>query len=705
MNRLRGQASPYLLAHADDPVPWWPWGREAFDEATVRDLPVLVSIGYSACHWCHVMHHETFQDPVAATFLAERFVCVKVDREEHPDVDAVFMAALQAMRGQGGWPLTAVADSTGRPFFAATYLPPRDAPGIPSFTRVMRAIDDAWIHRRDVLLADASRLHEHLERAMAAPASPAAGPAVGTDGGTVTSAALEALERLYDERYGGFGGAPKFPNHGVLRWLSTLDDPRARAMAHGTLEAIARGGIVDPLSGGPARYAVDEAWRVPHFEKMLSDAAQLLPLWAEAAVAGGGDVHERAATSTFDFLEREMQLESGLYATALDADAPDGHGGWEEGAFYVWTGPAFDDVARRVPRGDLGVTEADVVAFARKSFDVHDVGPFEGRNVLRDAVDPGDAARHFGWPNHLGEVLRQRLVTALHAERDTRPRPARDEKVLTELQGLAIRGLARAGRQLRHAGMVEAAERVARATWETMWSPSDGLRRRAFDGAVGIAATLGDHAQFGLGLLELHHATGDVTYVHRACTIAREAMTRFAPSTGGFTSIDPRATGPLRVVPRNVLDGALPADTVAAAELTWRVARLLDDPAMEARAVAAVTPLEAVAHRHPDAVGTALTVLAAMRRPPVEVVVTGDDGEGGAWGGDALWSEVAKRPLDGVTLLRVRREADVAETVHGLTNGRFGASERVVAWPCHDRVCTRPIEDARDLAAWLDALR
>jgi uncharacterized protein YyaL (SSP411 family) len=686
MNALRDAASPYLLDHAGDPVDWRPWGEAAFEEARRRDLPVLVSIGYASCHWCHVMQRESFRDPELAAYLNERFVAVKVDREEHPDVDAVYMAALQALRGQGGWPLTAVTDGRGRTFFAGTYFPPLDRPGMPSFRRVLTAIADAWRDRRETLLADAERLDAHLRDGMAAPpvaAGPASPEAAPPD---VAGDALAALRSRFDARHGGFGEAPKFPPHAVLRWLELRPEPEAHALADATLRAIARGGISDPLAGGTARYAVDEAWRVPHFEKMLSDNVQLLPRWAEAWRRTGDATFLGAARATAAWLEAEMALPDGGFATALDADSEGEDGRHEEGAFYAWSGRAFDAAVE-------AVAGAEEVPFARAAFGVADVGPFEGRNVLRVAADAGELAERFSLAPEEAARRLERLRAALLAARAERPRPARDDKLLTGLQGLAIRGLARAGRLLDDRAMVDRARAVAEHVLATMVRPDGTLARRALGATVGIEARLEDHAWLGLGLLELHRADGDPRWLREAAARAEAVVERFAADDGGFLAADRDALGPLPMRPRTLTDAAVPADSVAAAELVWRIARLQDRPDWEARARDTVAPLAEAAGRHPEALGSVLALLDLMRAPPRELAVTGPDDAGG----EALWREVARRPLDAWIVQRAPEPADGP-----LVAGRTTVDGSAAAWACEGYACRLPVTEAEALAAMLD---
>jgi uncharacterized protein len=422
-NRLASATSPYLQQHRDNPVDWWEWGPEAFEEARRRHVPVLLSIGYAACHWCHVMAHESFEDPATAAVMNENFVSIKVDREERPDVDAVYMQATTAMTGQGGWPMTCVLDHDANPFFAGTYFPDRPRHGQPSFRQVLAAIAEAWRDRPEEVRRVAGSLREHLNQQAAA----AAGPIDAE----VLDAAVRTLAREFDEAAGGFGTAPKFPPSMVLEFLRRQVGPsggEARRMLDATLEAMARGGIHDQLGGGFARYATDRFWVVPHFEKMLYDNALLLGLYAR----WGTELGDRVARGTADFLLRELRTAEGGFASALDADSEG-----VEGRFYAWT-----------PAQLVEALGEDDGRWAAEVFEVTEEGAFEhGSSTLQLLRDPdgADAAR-------LVDV-RARLLAA----RANRVRPARDDKVVAAWNGLAITGLCDAGVLLEEPAYVTAA--------------------------------------------------------------------------------------------------------------------------------------------------------------------------------------------------------------------------------------------------------
>src|SRR4051795_13197053 len=413
-NHLAGATSPYLLQHAENPVDWWEWGPEAFEEARRLSKPLLISIGYAACHWCHVMAHESFEDPATAAQMNAGFVCVKVDREERPDVDAVYMTATQALTGSGGWPMTVFTTPDGAPFYCGTYFPPRPHPGMPAFRQVLDAVSDAWRNRREDLVTASSRIVEgissRLDLGAPTPLSP-----------DLLDGAVGALADRYDRSAGGFGGAPKFPPSMVLEFLlrahARRGDPNTLGMASRTVEAMARGGIYDQLAGGFARYSVDAGWVVPHFEKMLYDNALLLRVYLHLWRETGSALAERVVRETAGFLLRDLRTPEGGFASALDADAA-GH----EGLTYVWTPQQLVDV--------LGEEDGRGTAAV---FEVTEEGTFEGgASVLQLLADPQDGDRL--------RSVREKLLAA----RAQRPQPARDDKVVTAWNGLTVAALAEA---------------------------------------------------------------------------------------------------------------------------------------------------------------------------------------------------------------------------------------------------------------------
>nr|MBA2667938.1 thioredoxin domain-containing protein [Trueperaceae bacterium] len=612
-NRLAGSASPYLRQHAGNPVDWYPWGEEAFAAARARDVPVLVSVGYSACHWCHVMAHESFEDPLIAAVMNEGFVNVKVDREERPDVDAVYMHAVQALTGAGGWPMTVVTTPEGEPWFGGTYFPPDDRFGRPGFRRVLEALVQTWRERRNEVERSAVEITAHVARL-------AEGLGDGDPPSAATAlAALAALRAQEDRHHGGFGGAPKFPPHTALRWLleDAPDDgaePSADAMVLRALRAMVDGGIFDQLGGGFARYAVDATWTVPHFEKMLYDNALLLPVLARAAARHRDERLLEAARGTLDWLLRDLQQDGGAFASAYDADSEG-----EEGRFYTWT-PAEIDTA--LPGGDDR-------ALARALYGVQEVGQLEGRSVLVHRGFDHPAVRA-ALGDDAAEPERQearvrRVREALRVARERRPWPALDDKIVTSWNALAVRGLVDAAAHLPEADATrarEAAVRAADVVWERAW---DGERLRHLappGGDEGAVALLEDAATFGLAALTLHRATGDDRHLERALELAAVIERDFADPDGGFFTRRARDEQ-LVVRAKSVLDGPLPSEHGAASELLAWAAAWCDHAPWRALAEAGLEGAAALVGRHPTAGAAMLSAWARLEAPPREVVVAG----------------------------------------------------------------------------------
>jgi len=538
-NRLAGATSPYLLQHADNPVDWWEWGEAAFAEARRRDVPVLLSVGYAACHWCHVMAHESFEDEATAAQMNADFVCVKVDREERPDVDSVYMAATQALTGSGGWPMTVFTTPEGKPFYCGTYFPPRPTHGMPAFRQLLSAVTDAWRTRREELETAGARITEgissRLDLGTPAPLSAA-----------VLDGAVAALAGRHDERWGGFGGAPKFPPSMLLEFLlrqsARTGDAAALRMAHRTLEAMARGGIHDQLAGGFARYSVDAQWVVPHFEKMLYDNALLLRVYLHLWRATGEEWARRVADATAAFLVRDLGTPEGGFASALDADTAG-----VEGLTYVWT-----------PAELVEVLGEDDGRWAAELFEVTPAGTFEhGTSTLQLLRDPDDDARFAS--------VRERLGAA----RARRPQPARDDKVVTAWNGLAIAALAEHGVLTGTPSSVDAARRAAELLAGVHWV--DGrLRRASRDGVAGApAGVLEDYGDLAEGLLALHQATGEGRWLELAGDLLDVVAEQFVDADGWHdTAADAEA---LVHRPFDPGDGPTPSGiaAVAGAAVGW----------------------------------------------------------------------------------------------------------------------------------------
>ena len=679
VNRLATATSPYLLQHAQNPVDWWEWGDEAFAEARRRNVPVLLSVGYAACHWCHVMAHESFEDDATAAFLNEHYVSIKVDREERPDVDAVYMNATQAMTGHGGWPMTCVLDHDGAPFFAGTYFPDQPRQGSPSFGQVLAAIADAWVNRPDDIARASAQISAHLAREVAAVPQPL------TDDDL--DACVTALANEFDPMAGGFGGAPKFPPSMVLEFLrryagrvstgstsgyAEASEERedlvrqARHMLARTAYGMAGSGMYDQLGGGFARYAVDRGWVVPHFEKMLYDNAQLLGLYARLGTPTG----DRIAAETADFLLRELRTAEGGFASALDADTEG-----EEGKFYAWT-PAQLVEALGVSRGE----------WAAELLSVTEEGTFEhGTSTLQLRHEPQDPHELARW-----REIRARLFDA----RELRVRPHRDDKVVAAWNGLAISGLCTAGTMLRRPEYVEAA-RVAgqllldvhlvstSSTGESGESGERRLRRVSRDGVVGRpAAVLEDLGCVASGFLDLLQATGDVQWLDSARLLLDDALDRFRADDGGFHDTASDAES-LVARPRELADNASPCGQSAMVHALVTFAALTGEGRYRQAAEETLAVLANVATRAARAAGWALAAAEAMRTGPVEVAVVGPAGPDR----DAL--EDRARRIPGAVVL----VADGPRRDLPLLEGRTAVDGRAAAYVCRNLVCERPVTD------------
>jgi len=600
-NRLRDASSPYLQQHADNPVDWQEWGPEAFEEATRRQVPVFLSIGYAACHWCHVMAHESFEDPMIAEQLGRDFVSIKVDREERPDIDAVYMIATQALTGSGGWPMTCFLTPAGEPFYCGTYFPPAPRHGLPSFGQLLAAITDAWRDRREQVAGAAVEITARIAAA-GAPSRDgrAEGSAVDQE---QLAAAVRSLAGQYDSRSGGFGGAPKFPPSTVLEFLlrhhARTGDLEALAMTAGTLEAMARGGIYDQLGGGFARYSVDGGWVVPHFEKMLYDNALLLRVYLHWWRSTGVPLARRVVEATARFLVDELRTAEGGFASALDADTPvDGYG--VEGATYVWTRTELVDV--------LG---SDDGAWAAGVYEVTSGGTFEhGASTLQLRSDPADAARL------------ARVQAALLAARTRRPQPARDDKVVAAWNGLAITALAEAGALLDEPGWTEAALAAADLLVARHLHPG-GLRRVSRDGVPGRAdGVLEDYACVAEAFLTLFALTGEPTWFDLGGSLLADVLARFTDADGAL--FDTAADAERLVArPRDIADGPTAAGQSAAAGALLAYAAYTGSSEHRQAAENAVGSALTIADRAPRAAGWGLAVAEALLAGPVEVALVG----------------------------------------------------------------------------------
>ena len=644
-NRLAGETSPYLLQHAQNPVEWWPWGPEAFAEAERTDRPVLLSIGYAACHWCHVMAHESFEDEVTAAYMNEHFVNVKVDREERPDVDAVYMEAVQAMTGHGGWPMTSFLTAKGEPFFCGTYWPDTRRGGMPSFGEVLASVAGAWDSRREEVEAAGADVVARLAR-------PVSGATAAVTAELLDQAAA-SLRAAYDPVHGGFGGAPKFPPSMVLEALLRAHARTGAGLdlVEGTCAAMACGGMYDQLAGGFARYSVDATWTVPHFEKMLYDNALLLRVYLHWWRATGSATAHRVAVETGEFLLRDLRTPEGGFASALDADT-DG----VEGLTYAWTPAQLHEV--------LGESDG---AWAVAQLDV--TGTFEhGSSVLQRRTEPDDLPRY------------ERVRAALLQARDDRPQPGRDDKVVTAWNGLAVAALAEGGVLLDRPLWTAAAERCADLLRD-LHLVGERLLRTSRDGTAGSAGgVLEDYADLAEGLLALYQVTGDASRLADAGGLLEVVLQHFGDGSGGFYDTADDAEQLVRR-PQDPTDGATPGGTSAAAQALLTYAAITGSARHRTAAEAVLGTLAPLLGRHARFAGWGLAAAEALLAGPAEVVV-----------------------LDRPDLLRVARlgtsPGAVVVTGGPLAQGRPTGA----AYVCRGYVCELPTTDAELLREQLQVV-
>jgi len=586
-NRLAQETSPYLLQHKDNPVDWYAWGEEALDRSRAEDRPILLSIGYSACHWCHVMERESFEDEETARLMNERFVCIKLDREERPDLDAIYMEACQAMTGSGGWPLNVFLTPEHVPFYAGTYFPPQPRMGMPSWSQVVEAVANAWEEKKDDIRAGGARIAERLRGG--ALLAPSTEPMKSSD----LDAAVEQLRSQYDAAHGGFGGAPKFPAASTLELLLRRDE---RQMTSHTLRAMASGGMYDQVGGGFARYSVDPLWLVPHFEKMLYDNALLARVYLHGWQALGDELFRQVAEETLDWALREMRAPEGGFFSALDADSEG-----VEGKFYVWT----VEEMRAALEGEPDAEEA--IAW----FGATDRGNFEGHNI---------PVRGPGRPEHLGEWRRR-----LYEVRAKRVWPGLDDKRLTAWNALMISALAEAGAALERPEYIEAAADCAEFVLGSMRDGEGRLLRTYKDGEAKLNAYLEDHAFLLEALLALYEASFDPRWYSEARALADTIVERFADDEkGGFfeTSVDHEQLLARR---KDLEDHPIPSGNASAAFGLLRLAALTGEAEYEERAVGVLRLLHELAAKHPNAFGHLLQALDFHLAPVQEVALVGDD--------------------------------------------------------------------------------
>ncbi|HUY61893.1 MAG TPA: thioredoxin domain-containing protein [Candidatus Dormibacteraeota bacterium] len=677
MNRLADETSPYLRQHQDNPVDWYPWGEAAFARAQAEDRPILLSIGYAACHWCHVMAHESFENPAIAARQNALFVNVKVDREERPDVDAVYMDAVQALTGQGGWPMTVFCLPDGRPFHAGTYFPPDDRHGLPGFPRVLEAVAVAYRERGAEVRSAAGRLVDAV-RPVVLEAAPALQPR------WLETATRELLARA-DRDHGGFGGAPKFPNPALLDFLLARVEPGGEGWTAvvAALDGMARGGVYDQLGGGFHRYSVDAAWRVPHFEKMLYDNAQLARTYLHAFQAGGDPLHRRIVEETLAALARDLRRADGGFASSSDADSEGA-----EGRYFVWTPPALQAV--------LGAEDGRL---AQRWFGVTARGNVEGgasvlwRPLALEAL-AGELGTDPGALQARLDRLRQRLLEA----RGRRAAPARDDKCLVGWNALAVRAFAEAGAVLGRPDLVRIAEATADLLWDRCWS-GGRLAHVWHEGQARFDATLEDVAALALACLELYQATFAPRWLAAAGALLTFADGAYRDRAGpGWFDVpeghDPR----LPVRPRSVEDGAVPSGTALMVEACWRWYGLTGEARWAEAAERALRAVGPLAARAPHGFGALLLGLELAVRGPLTVALVGEPAA--ARGPLLAVARARYRP----TMMLAATETGAGGTEPAVLRDRPALAGAVTAYCCRGFVCERPTTDPGELARQLDGV-
>jgi uncharacterized protein len=668
-NKLIDETSPYLLQHAHNPVDWYAWGDEAFARAKAEDKPVLVSIGYSACHWCHVMEHESFEDEQTAAIMNENFINIKVDMEERPDVDRIYMDFVQMTTGSGGWPLNVFLSPDKLPFFGGTYFPPVNRYNMPSFQRVLTSVADAWRDKRDELLDSANEVLGEMRRV-----------SIGETTGESLSAelldtAFQSFVRYFDAANGGFGGAPKFPPamsmEFLLRYYHRTKNAEALEIVTKTAVKMAHGGIYDQIGGGFHRYSVDAVWLVPHFEKMLYDNAQLARIYLHLFQATKDEFYRRIAVETLEYIRREMTAPQGGFYSTQDADSEG-----VEGKFFVWTPDEIEEI--------LGPEEAQIFNFY---YDVSEEGNFEGENILNVKNTLAETAEALKIaPERLREVLetgREKLFDA----REKRIKPFRDEKILTGWNGLMLATFAEAAAILDSAEYLEIARNNADFLLENL--QADGhLLRTWKDGRSKLNAYLEDYANLADGLTGLFEASGEVRYLHEAKRLADLLITEFWDNDDGGFYFTANNHEELIVRKKDYFDNATPSGNSVAADVLLKLARLTGDERYERFAVTVFKLIASQVRRYPQGFGRILAALEFYFNPTREIVLLGAS--------DELKNEIWREYLPNKVVVLAEDADDSAEFIP-LLRERTLLDGRPTAYVCENFACRRPVTSAEDL--------
>ena len=687
-NRLINETSPYLLQHAHNPVDWYPWGEEALQRAANEDKPIMLSIGYSACHWCHVMERESFEDEAIAALMNQNFICIKVDREERPDLDAVYMEAVQALTGSGGWPMTVFLTPQGKPFYGGTYFPPADRSGMPGFGRILESVSQAYRTNR----GEIERVTNQLTEQMGRTGQLAKGSGLLTD--EILQQAYSQLASNFDYQNGGFGAAPKFPQpmtpEFLLRHYHRTRDGHTLEMVNLTLEKMARGGMYDQIGGGFHRYSTDTYWLVPHFEKMLYDNALLARLYLHAFQLTQRPLHRRITEEILDYVLREMTDPQGGFYSAQDADSEG-----EEGKFFLWS--------RSQVVSELGEEEGSLFA---DFFDISEGGNFEGSNIPNIKVKAMTFAQERGIPLEQLVSVVQRGKAKLLEVREQRIHPLRDDKVLTSWNGMMLRSLAEAGAALNRGDYLDAASDNAAFLLENM-RPEGRLLRTFREGQAKLLGYLEDYAFAADGLLDLYEATFELRWLRESVGLADEMLRLFwDEELGGFydTGIDHES---LVVRPRDIFDNAQPCGGSVATEVLLRLAIITGKEEYQAKAAQPLRAIHQLMARAPGGTGQWLAALDFYLSLPKEIVIAGPRTDSRT---QALLEAVFQRYLpnrvvmgapNGVQNLGAAEQSFI--TALPLLEQRGLVERQPTAYVCQHYVCQLPVTDPEDLARQLEA--
>ena len=674
-NRLASESSPYLLQHAHNPVDWYPWGDEALARARDENLPIFLSIGYAACHWCHVMERESFEDEATAALMNEHYVCIKVDREERPDLDAIYMQAVVSLTGRGGWPMSVWLTPEGVPFYGGTYFPNVPRFGMPSFGQVLSALAETWQAQPDEVRRSSNQMRAILQRATV-PLQPTGGP---LDPALVDQAVLD-LSDGFDWEHGGWGGAPKFPQPMLIEFLlhhhaRTGSELSRRLFSH-ALTSMAEGGIYDQLGGGFHRYSTDDVWLVPHFEKMLYDNSQLARAYLHAWQATGDPLYRRVTEETLDYVTREMTGPEGGFYSTQDADSEG-----VEGKFFVWSSDEIEEV--------LG----DAASVFMDAYGVTPGGNFEGLNILHVARDGEDPPRGRSASGVAADLAASRC--RLFQARETRVKPGRDEKVLAAWNGLMLATFAEAARVLGRPDYLETAQRNADFVLGALRTPDGRMLRTWRDGRAKLTGYLEDYSHLAEGLLTLYQADFDPRWFVAARDLADQMLARFPADDGGFydTADDHEH---LVTRPRDLQDNAIPSGNAMAVTVLLRLAALTGDARYADTAESALGGVEDMLRRHPTALGQWLTAYEIATGPRAEVAIVGNPEDAGTQ--SMLRTAFGRfRPHQMVALGR----PGVASPVP-LLEGREPVTGHPTAWVCRGFACRTPVTEAKALELELD---